>query len=158
MSSSTEKTNSMRALEARQIPYEVYTFSPDIHSATGVAAEVNLPLHEVYKTLVVLCSKGKPLLVMAPGDRELNLKLVAKAVGEKKVRMASYDEAESLTRLQVGGISALALLDRSFDVLIDHRATELSHVLVSAGKRGGNLRLAVSDLIKITGARVVQVT
>lgn len=155
---SDDKTNSMRALEARKIPYQVFTFSPDIHSAAGVADAVGLLPHQVYKTLVVLRPQGKPMLILIAGDRELDLKRVARSVGEKKVRMASHSEAEALTGLQVGGISALALLNRPFDVFIDRPATELSHLLVSAGKRGINLRLAVPDLIRITRGRVVEAT
>ena len=151
-----EKTNSMRALEARKVPHEVITFSSDIHSATGVAEAVGLPHHQVYKTLVVLRPRGRPLLIMLAGDRELDLKRVAKAVGEKKVRMASHKEAEDLTNLQVGGISALALLNRPFDVFIDRAATELSHIVISAGKRGINLRLPVADLIRVTRARIIE--
>lgn len=98
------------------------------------------------------------MLVMAPGDRELDLKLLAKSLGEKKLRMATHKEAEKITGLQVGGISALALLNRNFAVYIDRRAAELSHVLVSAGQRGINLRLAVADLVKITNAGAVEAT
>jgi Cys-tRNA(Pro)/Cys-tRNA(Cys) deacylase len=153
-----DKTNSMRALETRKIAYDVYTFSPGVHSATGVAEAVGLPHHQVYKTLVVMRSKGKPMLIMIAGDQELDLKRVARAVGEKKVRMASHKEAEDLTGLQVGGISALALLNRGFDVFIDRPATELSHILVSAGKRGINLHVAVEDLMRMTRARVIEAT
>ncbi|NIN09366.1 MAG: aminoacyl-tRNA deacylase, partial [Planctomycetales bacterium] len=135
-----------------------FTFSPDVHSATGVADAVGLPYDQVYKTLVVLRTEGKPALIMIAGHRELDLKRVAKAVGEKKVRMASHKEAEGLTGLQVGGISALALLNRPFDVFIDRPATELSHILVSAGKRGINLRVPVTDLIRVTHARVIEAT
>jgi Cys-tRNA(Pro)/Cys-tRNA(Cys) deacylase len=131
-----DKTNAMRALEARNIPYQVFTFSPDVHSAVGVAMEVGLPANQVYKTLVALRSQEKPILIIIAGDRELDLKKVSRAIGEKKVRMASHNEAESLTGLQVGGISALALLNRPFDVFIDQPATNLTHILVSAGKRG----------------------
>lgn len=153
-----DKTNAMRALDVRKIPYEVYTFPPEVHSAAGVAESVRLPYDQVYKTLVVLRTEGKPMLVMIAGDRELDLKLVAKEVGEKKVHMASHHEAEELTGLQVGGISALALLNRSFDAFIDRPATELSYILVSAGKRGLNLGMAVNDLIRVTGARVIEAT
>ena len=153
-----EKTNAMRMLEARKIPFETYTFDPDIHSAEGVAEALGLPAHQVYKTLVVVPQQGKPLLVLVSGDRELDLKLLARAVGEKKLSMASYKEAESLTGLQVGGISALALINRGFDVYIDRPATELSHILVSAGCRGINLKLSVKDLIRITRARVIEAT
>jgi len=153
-----EKTNAMRMLEARKIPFETYTFDPGIHSADGVAKALGLPAHQVYKTLVVVRPQGKPLLVLVAGDRELDLKKLARAVGEKKLSMASYKEAEALTGLQVGGISALALINRGFDVYIDRAATKLSHILVSAGCRGINLKLNVEDLIRITGARVIEAT
>ena len=152
------KTNAMRGLDAREVSYEVVSFSPDIHSAAGVAKAVGLPAHQVYKTLVVLRDRGRPMLVMIAGDREMDLRRVAQAVGAKKVRMAQHRQAEALTGLQVGGISALALFNRSFDVFIDRRVTEQSHVLVSAGKRGINLRVAVSDLMRVTGARVIEAT
>ena len=154
----TEKTNAMRMLEARKIPFETYTFDLDIHSADGVAEALGLPAHQVYKTLVAVRQRGKPLLVLVAGDRELDLKRLAHAAGEKKLHMASYKEAESLTGLQVGGISALALINRGFDVYIDRAATRLSHILVSAGCRGINLKLSVEDLIRITRARVIEVT
>ncbi len=153
-----DKTNSMRALEAHKIPYDVFTFPPDIHSATGVAEALGLPPEQVYKTLVVVRPEGRPMLVIIRGDRELDLKKVAGATGEKKVHMASHKEAEALTGLQVGGISALALLNRPFDVFVDQSATAWSHILVSAGKRGINLRLAVDDLIRITRARIIDAT
>ena len=153
-----EKTNAMRALDSRKIPYEVYEFSPDIHSAVGVAEAVGLPPDQVYKTLVVLRPQGKAMLVMIAGNRELDLKQVSREVGEKRVRMASYKEAEDLTGLQVGGISALGLLNRPFEVFIDHPAIELSHILLSAGKRGINLRMSVADLIGITQAHIIVAT
>ncbi|MBC7264575.1 MAG: aminoacyl-tRNA deacylase [Chloroflexi bacterium] len=150
-----EKTNSMRLLEARKVSYEVYTFSPDIHSAQGLAEAIGLPASQVFKTLVVQRERGRPLLVMVPGDRELDLKRLAQSIGEKKLRMATQKEAETLTGLQVGGISALALLHKGFEIYIDRSALALSRVVVSAGRRGINLGLAVSDLIRVTGAKMV---
>lgn len=153
-----EKTNAMRVLDARRVPYDVVTFSPDIHSAEGVAEVTGVPPSEVYKTLVVSRERGKPLLVMIAGDRELDHKRLARAVGEKKLKMATHRQAEELTGLQVGGISPLALLNRGFEVYVDCPATELSHVYVSAGRRGIDLRVSVEDLIAITKAKVIEVT
>jgi Cys-tRNA(Pro)/Cys-tRNA(Cys) deacylase len=153
-----EKTNALRLLDARGIPYRLFTFSPSIHSATEVAQVLGLPAHQVYKTLVVLRTQGRPLLVMIAGDRELDLKRVAAAVGDKKVRMATQREAEALTGLQVGGISALALLGRPFDIFLDRAALVLEQIVVSAGKRGMNVQLAVDDLLRITRARIIEAT
>jgi Cys-tRNA(Pro)/Cys-tRNA(Cys) deacylase len=88
----------------------VFFFSPDIHSATEVADVVGLAPCEVYKTLVVQRSRGKPLLVMVAGDKRVDLKALAASVAEKRLSMATHRNAEALTGLQVGGISALALL------------------------------------------------
>lgn len=149
------RTNAMRLLDAKGVGYEVLTFSPQIHSATGVAEALALDPATVYKTLVVQRPRGKPLLVMVAGDSAIDLKGLAASVGEKKLHMATQREAESLTGLQVGGISALALLNRGFDVCIDRAAQDLEQVLVSAGQRGINLRLATSDLVRVTRARWV---
>ncbi len=152
------RLNSMRVLEAQGVPYEVFAFPPQHHSAQEVAELAGVPPERVYKTLVVQRERGKPILVMVAADRQLDLKRLAAAIGEKKLRMAPHTEAERLTGLQVGGISALALLNRGFDVFIDQRATAQDRVYVSAGQRGVNLILAVADLQRVTGARLVEAT
>jgi Cys-tRNA(Pro)/Cys-tRNA(Cys) deacylase len=152
------RTNAMRLLDAHKVHYEVFTFAPDIHSATGVAEALGLPPSTVYKTLVVQRSRGKPLLVMVAGDAQVNLRALAASVGEKRLHMATHRDAETLTGLQVGGISALALLHKGFEICIDRAAQHLAQVTVSAGKRGIDLRLSVSDLVCVTGARWVDAT
>jgi len=151
-----KKPNSVRVLERDAVPYELLTFPATVHSAEGVAQALGLPAGQVYKTLVVRRpAGGKPLLVMIPGDRELDLKQLAAALGEKKLQMAAHHDAERLTGLQVGGISALALLNRGFEICLDRRALALAEVVISAGQRGTNLKLAVADLARVTQARIV---
>jgi Cys-tRNA(Pro)/Cys-tRNA(Cys) deacylase len=152
------RTNVMRMLDARKVAYEVIVFSPDIHSASAVAEVTGLDPSTVYKTLVIQRQRGKPLLVMVAGDVQVDHRALAASVGEKKVRMATHREAETLTGLQVGGISALALLNKGFDIYVDRAAQDLEHVVVSAGRRGVDVRLAVSDLVRISGARWVDAT
>lgn len=152
----SEKTNAMRWLDAQHIAYESHYFSPTIHSADGVAKALGLPPRQVFKTLVVKREKGRPLLVIVPGDRELDLRRLARSIGDKALAMASQRDAERVTGLQVGGISALALVNRGFDVYLDNSAQGFDQILVSAGKRGINLQLRVRDLIQATGARLVE--
>lgn len=153
-----QKTNAMRALDQRKIPYETHTFSDDIRSADGVAAMLGIPEAEVFKTLVVLPeARGtKPMLVMLPASKGLDLRRFARAVGEKSVRMATQREAEQLTGLKVGGISALALIGKPFAVYLDASAAALAMLYVSGGQRGLDLRLRVADLLAVTGATVVE--
>jgi Cys-tRNA(Pro)/Cys-tRNA(Cys) deacylase len=152
-----KKSNIIRLLEARRIPYHALTYSAAIRSAEEVAKVLGVPAQEVYKTLVVLPPRGRPLLVAIPGSCVLDLKRLAQAIGAKKLRMATPQEAERLTGLQVGGISALALLDRGFQVYLDQSAQALTAVLISAGQRGMNLRLCVNDFVSLTKARFIDV-
>jgi Cys-tRNA(Pro)/Cys-tRNA(Cys) deacylase len=151
------KTNAMRVLDQRQVAYEVHEYSPEIHSAVEAAQAMGQPVERVYKTLVVMreALRVKPLLVMVPGDRELDLRALARSTGDKKLRMATQKEAESLTGLLVGGIGALALLNRGFEIWIDGaaKAAGCERICVNAGQRGVNLELRVDDLVRITNAR-----
>ena len=156
----TTKTLAMRVLERDAIPYGVVEFPESIHDALGVAAYAGLPPEIVYKTLVVLLAEtglaspeAKPFLILVAADRNLDLKKVAHALGVKKVQMASHDEAERLTGLKVGGISALALLNKGFQVYLDEQARLLEEIVVSAGKRGLNLRTKVEGLVRVAGAQ-----
>ncbi len=155
-----DKLNSMRWLDTQKISYTARTYdsSGEFHSAQDAAALLGVSPSMVYKTLVVLrepAQKGKPMLVMVAADRDLDLKALAKSVGEKKLRMATQREAESLTGLQVGGISALALQNRGFQVCLDEPALKLERIHISAGKRGIDLELAVRDLKAVTRAQIV---
>ena len=156
--SKTKKLNSMRLLEARAIPYETHHYDPKIRDAVAVAQALGLPADEVFKTLVVDCpSKKKPVLVMLPCDSTLNLKRLAKALGEKKLALATHAAAERLTGLRVGGISALALMQKRWDVYLDERCAASGFIVISAGQRGTQLRLETRALIDLLGCRIVDV-
>jgi Cys-tRNA(Pro)/Cys-tRNA(Cys) deacylase len=152
------KTNAMRALDARQIPYEVFLYPDSIHSASEVAPLLGVSAGQVFKTLVMLADGRRHLLVAVPGDAEANLRLVARSVGAKSVVMAPQTEAERLTGLLVGGISPLALLGKPFEVYLDRRAETLEWLYINGGQRGLNLRLRVVDLVAVTSARLVAAT
>ncbi|HLV44504.1 MAG TPA: aminoacyl-tRNA deacylase [Aggregatilineales bacterium] len=160
MGKKVKKTLAMRVLEGQRVPYEVIEFSSEIHDAAGVAQVAGVPPDHVYKTLVARVDEPgfKPMLVMIAADATLDLKKLAEAVGAKKARMAAHTEAEKLTGLQTGGISALALLNRGFDVYIDEAAPALPFIIVSAGQRGLNLRLEPAALIEVTGAQIADVS
>ena len=152
------KLNSVRLLEARKIPHEIHRYDARIRDAQEVAAAVGLPAETVFKTLVAeVPSRKKPILVLLPCNRTLNLKRLAKALGAKKVALASHADAEKLTGLQVGGISALALLQKRWGVYLDRRALEQSHLVISAGERGIQARLETKDLIDLVSCEIVDV-
>ena len=150
----TTKTLAMRSLDSQGIAYDVVAFPEAIHDALGVAAYAGLPPSEVFKTLVVLPPgpRARPLLILIPAGMSLDLRKAAEALGFKRLEMASHDEAERLTGLKVGGISALALLAKPYPVYLDRSAESLDRFVVSAGRRGVNLRLSVEAFRRVTKA------
>lgn len=152
------KTNAIRLLDKHHISYTIFTYPDTIHSALEVAPLLGVPASQVYKTLVAFADETRHLLIVVPGDRELNLRLAARSVGAKQVRMAPRREAERLTGLKVGGISPLALLDKRFEIYLDASAEQLDELYINGGQRGINVRLHVSDLLALTRAKVIQAT
>ena len=149
------KNNVTRLLENRQISYQVYELPKEKLGGEETARLLNVAPEIVFKSIVILRrGPGKPILAVIPGNKEVNLKALARAVGEKKVSPATQSEAENITRLKVGGISPLALVNRGFEILIDRSALDHEAIHVSGGDRGLNIRLAVEDLIQLTGGKI----
>ena len=151
--------NVTRLLDARKIRYTAYEVPAEKLGALETARFLNVEAASVFKTIVVTREKPrKPLLVVIPGDAEVDLKLLAAALGEKKVFLPTEREAETLTGLQAGGISPLALINKGFQVVIDSSAQALGEIHVSGGQRGLNLKLPVDALAKLVNARFANVS
>jgi Cys-tRNA(Pro)/Cys-tRNA(Cys) deacylase len=153
------KLNSMRLLEKHDIPYEVTEFPDTERDAETIADILGVPAFMVYKTLVVEpFGGGKPFLAIIAADRQLDLKKMAAVTKHKKVGMAPHADAEKLTGLKVGGISALALTQKNWAVYLDKPAVELEHILVSAGQRGMDLRVPTAAFIRVVNAKVADIS
>jgi Cys-tRNA(Pro)/Cys-tRNA(Cys) deacylase len=146
-------------LDQRKIAYTAFELPAEKLGAVEAAQYLGVSPDLVYKTIVVTReAKGKPILAVIPGDREVDLKALANALGEKKVHLPTEREAEQLTGLQAGGISPLALINRGYQVVIDSAAQSISEFYISGGQRGLNIRMAPSALRSLTNARFATVT
>jgi Cys-tRNA(Pro)/Cys-tRNA(Cys) deacylase len=153
------KNNVTRMLEARGVPYTCFELPAEKLSAQEAARYLGVEAGQVFKTIVVLReSAAKPVLAVIPGPLQVDLRALAKAVNEKKLVLATQRQAEQVTGLLTGGISPLALLNRGFEVVLDELAQLYEEVYISGGQRGLNIRLPISNLIEITGARLAAIT
>lgn len=151
--------NITRLLDAKGVPYTAHELPREKLGAVEAAEILGVPSELVYKTIVVMREgRGKPILALVPGPQEVDLKALAKALGEKKVTLPTERKAEQLTGLQAGGISPLALLNRGFQVVLDASAQDHSEIYISAGQRGMNIRLPTSALISLTRARLAEIS
>lgn len=151
--------NVTRFLDSQKVSYIAFETPAEKLGARETAEFLNVPLEQVFKTIVVTRDKPrKPLLVLIPGANVVGLKLLAAFLGEKKVHLPTEREAEQLTGLQAGGISPLALLNKGFQVVLDSSAQNYEAIHVSGGQRGVNIRLPVADLVRLTKARLAPVS
>jgi Cys-tRNA(Pro)/Cys-tRNA(Cys) deacylase len=151
--------NITRLLDSRKIPYTAYELPMEKLGALETARLLDVDPVSVFKTIVLTREKPrKPLLVVIPGTANVDLKLLASALGERKVYLPTEREAEQLTGLKTGGISPLALINKGFQVVIDSAVNAFSEIHISGGQRGLNIRLSVADLVSLTHARIETVS
>ncbi len=145
--------NVTRLLDAKKISYQIFLLPDEKLGALETAKQLNVSANIVYKTIVAIRPKpGKPILAIIPGNHQLDLKALAHILKEKKINLPTEREAETLTGLQAGGISPLALINKGFQVLIDSQAKTIAQIHISGGHRGFNIRMAATDLAELTRA------
>ena len=153
-----KSTNVTRFLDAHNIEYTVQELPERKLGATETAQYLGIPEDQVYKTIVTrVKDSGAPVLALVGGDTEVDLKSLAKYLGEKKVLKVSQREVEKMTGLKSGGISPLALLNRGYKVIIDQAAQTKISINISGGQWGLTLQISPQDLAELTGAKFAPV-
>lgn len=149
------KTNAVRMLDTAKIPYELreYEVDPEDLSAETVARKVNLPLEQVFKTLVMRGDRNGICLAVVPGNTEVDEKAVARLTGDRRVEMVPLKEVQALTGYIRGGVTALAG-KRDYPVYVDETAELFDVISISAGMRGLQIVLAPTDYLRITKGTV----
>ena len=144
-----EKTNVMRILDQKKIPYESYDYSStDALSGTEVAAVLGQDPLQVFKTLVTVGASKKNYVFVIPVCGELNLKAAAKAVGEKSIEMLKSKDLLPLTGYIHGGCSPIGM-KKLFPTVFDRSAEGYDTIFFSAGKIGYQVQLSLSDLRQV---------
>jgi Cys-tRNA(Pro)/Cys-tRNA(Cys) deacylase len=152
------KTNAVRLLERAGIAYELATYELSLEefNAGAVAEQLDMPPDEVFKTLIATGGMLGPCFAVVPGSKDLDLRALAIARGERKMAMVPLREVEQLTGYQRGAVTVLGA-KRPYPVVIDASAVDLHAMAVSAGARGLQMVLAPEDYLAITGALVTPI-
>ena len=153
-----EKTNVMRTLEQKKIPYTAFSYDPDGPiDGVSVAAETGLDAASVFKTLVTKGASGAYYVFDIPVAENLDLKKAAKAVGEKSIAMLPQKELLPLTGYVHGGCSPVGM-KKQFPTVFHETAELFDTICVSAGRIGAQVEVAPADLIALLGAQTADVT
>jgi len=147
------------ALLAKQkVRHQVHEYAHDPRAASygNEASEaLGLPAERVFKTLVAEVD-GAMTIGVVPVGGQLDLKALAAAAGGKKARMADVAAAERATGYVAGGISPLGHRKR-LPVVVDSSATAFETVYCSGGRRGLEIELAPTDLVRLASATVAPI-
>ena len=146
-------TRALKELAEKNVPYRVMTFEAREKSAEEVSRETGFPLAQVVKTLLVQGASKKYYLALCPGDSQVNLRALAKALSEKFVDMAKREDVPKITGYFIGGVSPLGA-HRPLPVMMEQSIQTMPEISISAGQWGCQAVLRPSDLMRHLGDRV----
>lgn len=153
-----EKTNVMRVLEQKNIPYTPHAYDPEAGlDGVSVARQLGQDPESVFKTLVARGASGGLYVFDIPVEANLDLKKAAKAVGEKSVAMIHQKELLPLTGYVHGGCSPVGM-KKQYPTVFDETAELFDTICVSAGKIGFQVELSPIELIGLTSASTADLT
>lgn len=149
------KTNAVRLLDKAKIAYELISYEVDENdlSAVHVAADLGENVDQVFKTLVLHGDKSGHFVCIIPADKEVNLKLAAKASGNKSCEMIAMKELLPTTGYIRGACSPIGM-KKHLPTYIHESCLRFPYIYVSAGQRGLQIKIAPEELIREVRAEV----
>jgi Cys-tRNA(Pro)/Cys-tRNA(Cys) deacylase len=158
MAKKSEKTNAARLLDKAGIAYTLipYEFDENDLAAQHVADSLGQDIATVFKTLVLHGDKSGYLVCVIPGDKEVDLKALAKVSGNKKVEMIPMKDLLQVTGYIRGGCSPIGMKKR-FPTYFHSTAIDHERIYVSAGVRGLQIEISPETLIDFVIATVADV-
>ena len=152
-----EKTNVMRTLEQKKLPYTAHSYDPDGPiDGVSVAQTLGQPPERVFKTLVTKAASGAYYVFDIPAAENLDLKKAARAVGEKSVAMLPQKELLGLTGYVHGGCSPVGM-KKQLPTVFHETALLYDTICVSAGKIGAQVECSPQALIALLRAKTADV-
>ena len=155
--SKEEKTNVMRTLEQKKLPYTAHTYDPaGPIDGVSVAQTLGQLPERVFKTLVTKGASGAYYVFDIPVAENLDLKKAAKAVGEKSIAMLPQKELLPLTGYVHGGCSPVGM-KKQFPTVFHETVLLYDTVCVSAGKIGFQVECRPGDLVALLRAKTADI-
>jgi Cys-tRNA(Pro) deacylase len=139
-------THAVRFLREKKIPFEGHLYRYEEHGGTALAAAVlNIPEHVIIKTLVMEDERGRGMIVLMHGDREVSTKDLARFLKVKSIVTSDPAQAMRRTGYMVGGTSPFGTRTE-FPVYAEATIFSLPRVFINGGKRGFLVSIDPADL------------
>lgn len=140
------KTNAMRFLEQKKIPYEMKSYECDeFIDGITVAEKLGQDPALTFKTLVAHGKSGNYYCFLLPVAEELDLKKAAKSVSEKSVELLHVKDINAVTGYVRGGCTPIGM-KKQFMTVIHNSAEQLPEFFISGGRIGTQIKLSPNAL------------
>ena len=149
-------TRAIEFLKKKDLTFEVVKYDHKEKGAAFASESIDFPLERTIKTVVVDLGNSKYTLVLMPGDKNLDLKRLAKLLSSKKAAMADSTTAERLTGYLVGGISPFGV-KKKLPVVMEQTLLDYKSVVINAGQRGILVKMAPKDISKAVNSRCLDI-
>ena len=159
-------TPALVTLEQRGVSFVVHSFDQtsvegnDVGYGRAAAAALGVEESRVFKTLLASVepqlSGVAHVVAIVPVNTQVSLKALAEAIGAKRCEMAAAQAAQRITGYVIGGISPFGQR-KKLTTVVDQSAELLTTMFVSGGKRGLDVELSPSDLVRVLDARVAAI-
>jgi len=137
----------IKLLDSNKTSYKL-----DIHKEVRTSEEAakirGVDIATGAKALVVKIDKQNFALFVMPANRQLSWKKLKEESGFKKPRMATVEEAESLTKCKVGGVPPFGNL-MGITTYFDKGIEDIENVNFNAGLKTHSINLKSEDLISL---------
>ncbi len=146
------------ALQKAGVAYTLheYDYDPDAGRIGMQAAEaLGIEPARLLKTLMARAG-DTVVCVLAPSDREVNLKKLAQAAGARSATMLGAAEAERMTGYHVGGISPFGQ-KKAVPVFIERDALAFDRLVVNGGRRGLQVEVPTDGLLHMLDATAANI-
>jgi Ala-tRNA(Pro) deacylase len=127
----------------------------EVFTAQGVAQQEHVSGHLVAKVVVVLAD-GRPVELVLPATRRVDLDHVRGALGAREVRLANEDELQRhFTDCELGAMPPLRHWG-DVEVLMDESMRTDGSILLQAGTHEDAIRLRFDDWFRLVQPRVAR--
>jgi Cys-tRNA(Pro)/Cys-tRNA(Cys) deacylase len=152
-----KSTPATLALEKAGIAFTLHEYDYDPNAERiGMQAAEALGIEPARLLKTLMARAGDIVCVLAPSDREVNLKKLAYAAHAKSAALLGAADAERITGYHIGGISPFGQKKR-VAVFIEQSALSFERIVVNGGRRGLQVELAPADLIRVLEATATEI-
>ncbi len=155
--SKTPSTPATRLLRQQGVAYTEHPYRYEERGGTAVSSrELGVDEHAVVKTLIMEDEAGAPLVVLMHGDREVSTKALARQLGKKTIQICKPEVAQRHSGYLVGGTSPFGTR-KAMPVYVERGILALEKIYVNGGSRGFLVGIAPGELVRVLGAKAVEV-